>query len=109
MTFRTGVYIINYMKLNKLELSAFLGMQARNRELVFMKEQIDVQLKQLEEESKEIISDIESRLELDNGVLTDYDLEVETGELVLKPLDDFSTNGHKSEYDLDAIELDEIN
>lgn len=72
------------MKLEKLELSALLGLQARNRELMFMMEQVRAQLEQLNDESVELFSDIEIRLELEPNTLDDYDVDVQTGELIKK-------------------------
>jgi len=72
------------MKLDKLELSALLGLQARNRELLFMMEQIKLQLEQLNDESKELFSDIEIRLQLEPDSLQDYDVDVQTGALITK-------------------------
>lgn len=72
------------MKLDKLELSALLGMQARNRELVFMMEQIKLQIEQLDEESKELFSDIEVRLKLEPDTLINFDVDVSTGDLIEK-------------------------
>jgi hypothetical protein len=72
------------MKLDKLELSAILGISARNRELAFMMQQIQQQIEQLNEESKELFSDIEIRLKLEPDTLVNYDVDATTGELVTK-------------------------
>ena len=72
------------MKLDKLELSALLGMQARNRELMFMMEQIKTQLEQLNDESKELFSDIEIRLKMEPDTIENYDVDIQTGELIPK-------------------------
>ena len=72
------------MRLSKLELSAILGVQARSRELVFVKQQIEAQTTQLEAESKELFTEIEERLNLEAGELENYNVDVETGELTVK-------------------------
>lgn len=95
------------MKLEKLELSAILGLQARNRELMLMAENIKAQLTLLEEESQEVFTSIESRLKLEEGALASYEVNPETGELVLPPLEFIpSSNGHNSEFT--DIMLEEI-
>ncbi|CAN5163585.1 hypothetical protein BH09PAT1_BH09PAT1_7880 [soil metagenome] len=101
------------MKLDKLELSALLGMQARNRELVFMMEQIKLQLENLEVESTDLFSDIEMRLKMEPDTLINYDVDTETGEVIVRkePTSNvipIASNGHSADFD-DITELDEIN
>ncbi len=93
------------MKLEKLELSALLGMQARNRELLFMKEQINLQIEQLNEESDELFSDIEMRLKMEPDTLSTYDVDTTTGEIIVRKAENeieavaISSNGHKADFD----------
>lgn len=70
------------MKLEKLELSALLGIQSRHRELTFMLENVKLQLENLDEESKELFSSIEKRLKLEPNTLEEFDLDAATGELL---------------------------
>src|SRR5215210_6083400 len=100
------------MKLDKLEISALLGMQARNRELVFMMEQVKQQLTDLETESTELFSDIEARMGLEPGSIADFDVDVSTGELVPRQDDpkEFGSGGvasltRENSYEADVKEL----
>lgn len=91
------------MKLDKLELSALLGMQARNRELVFMMEQVKSNIEQLNRESEELFADIEIRLKMEPGTLTNYDVDTATGEILPRQVESgliqatkISANGSKA-------------
>lgn len=100
------------MKLDKLELSALLGIQARNRELVFMMEQVKANLQQLTQESEELFSDIEIRLKLEPGTLTTYDVDTTTGEIIPRKENSLSavaigSNGHNP-FASDITELEEV-
>lgn len=72
------------MKLERLEVSALLGLQARNRELLFMSENIKLQLEELESESTEFFDAVETRLKLAPDTLKDFDVDTTTGELIPK-------------------------
>lgn len=102
------------MKLDKLELSALLGIQARNRELVFMMEQVKANLAQLTKEADELFSDVEIRLSMEPGTLTNYDVDITTGEIIARQTDSTSlnsvsiaTSGQK-EFEDTITDLEEI-
>ena len=102
------------MKLDKLELSALLGIQARNRELVFMMEQVKANLAQLTKEAEELFSDVEMRLKMEPGTLTNYDVDITTGEIIVRREDTTSLNAvsiattGQKDFEHTITELEEI-
>ena len=103
------------MKLDKLELLALLGIQARNRELVFMMEQVKANTEQLTVEAEDLFSDIEMGLKMEPGTLTTYDVDTTTGEILPRQHElaspnavAIASNGHKQTFDDTITELEEI-